>query len=80
MYSINGEWLSSAYFSLGPMSQRLSVYYSDIAIVGAFPLLLDHELTMKRTVPEPCSGAGYVVTPDIEQAYMLYTPMNHVCI
>ena len=59
-YSINGEWVSSAYFSLG-MSQRLSVYYSDIARWSP-PILLDYELTMKRTVPEPCSGAGYVAS------------------
>ena len=43
----------------------VSISYSDIA--GTFPLLLDHALTLinKRTVPNPCSGAGYnnVVTP-----------------
>ena len=33
--------------------------YSDI--VSCLPLLLDHALTLKRTVTEPYSGAGYVI-------------------
>ena len=46
----------------GPWSLYNNNYYS------AFPLLLDHEMIMKR---ETCSGAEYVVTPDIEQAYIV---------
>ena len=64
------------------MSRKLSVYI--VTYPGAFPLVIDHVLTLKRTAPSyhnlasyPGKGPGYEANHNHVQ--VLYTHMSHAC-